>query len=330
MKFIRTLVASLGILAGSTAFAHHSDAVYDRETVVAFEGIVTNYSFANPHVRIVVATGNENGETVEWDIETGSTPILIRSGWSADLLSVGDTVIVRAHPDRTGRPRAILNTLETTDGRVWLQDESDPEETVAATSIEGVWKGLSGFSLRRGLGQVPLTAAAEAARAEFDYLTQTPVRDCIPPPPPALIGSTVYLNGVEILDNRILLRTEYFDQTRVVYMDGRGHPETDERTAYEGHSIGSWNGDTLVVDTTHFRDHPEGNGRGVPSGAHKHMIERYSLSEDGRRLQVEVFLEDPEHLTEPFNGYTELVYTPELRLYRYDCDPVLSRQAGFE
>ena len=159
MKSIVTLLGPLGLFAASTALAHHSDAVYDRETVVAFEGIVTHYSFSNPHVRIVVATGSENGDTVEWDIETGSTPVMIRSGWSADLVSVGDTVIVRAHPHRTGSPRAILNTLETTDGRVWLQDESDPDETVAATSVEGVWKGLNGFSLRRGLGQVPLTPA---------------------------------------------------------------------------------------------------------------------------------------------------------------------------
>ncbi len=330
MKSICSLAASLGLLGASTALGHHSDAVYDRETVVAFEGVVTNYSFSNPHVRIVVATGDANGDTVEWDIETGSTPIMIRSGWSPDLLSVGDTVVVRAHPDRTGRLRAILNTLETADGRLFLQDESDPEETVAASSVEGVWKGLNGFSLRRGLGQVPLTPAAQAARAEFDYLTQSPVRDCVPPPPPALIGSTVYLNAIEILDDRVLLRTEYFDQTRIVYLDGRGHPETGERTAWEGHSIGWWEGDTLVVDTTHFRDHPEGNGRGVPSGAHKHLIERYSLSDDGRRLQVEASLEDPQYLAEPFNGYTELVYAPELQLYRYDCDPVLSRQAGFE
>ncbi len=330
MKFICRLAASLGLLAATTALGHHSDAVYDRETVVAFEGVVTNYSFSNPHVRIVVATADANGETVEWDIETGSTPIMIRSGWSADLLSVGDTVVVRAHPDRTGRLRAILNTLETADGRLFLQDESDPEESVAATSIAGVWKGLSAFSLRRGLGQVPLTPAAQAAQAQYDYLTQSPVRDCVPPPPPGLIGSTVYLNAIEILDDRVLLRTEYFDRTRTVYLDGRGHPETGERTAWEGHSIGWWEGDTLVVDTTHFRDHPEGNGRGVPSGAYKHLIERYSLSDDGRRLQVEAFLEDPQYLAEPFNGYTELVYAPELQLYRYDCDPVLSRQAGFE
>ena len=68
----------------------------------------------------------------------------------------------------------------------------------------------------------------------------------------------------------------------------------------------------------------------MPSGAQKHMIERYSLSEDGRRVLIDVFLEDPEFLAEPFNGHTEMVYSPELELLRYECDPVLSRQGGFE
>ena len=330
---MRLFCIFLILVAGSVASAvlgHHSDAGYDRDTVVAFEGVVTSYMFRNPHIAILVETEAENGETVEWDIETGSTPIMIRSGWSADLLSVGDTVAVRAHPERSGRQRAILNTLQTKDGKLWHQVEVDPEETVGASSLDGVWRGLSTFSVRRGLGQVPLTPAAAAAQAEFDYFTQSPVRDCVAPPPPSLLATTTYLSGIEIIEDRAILRNEYFDQTRIVYMDGRGHPQGDERTSYEGHSIGWWEGDVLVVDTTHFRDHPEGNGRGVPSGARKHMLERYSLSEDGRRALIDVFLEDPEFLAEPFSGHTEMVYTPELQLYRYDCDPALSKQGGFE
>ncbi len=330
MKYINLLLASIGASFASAVLGHHSDAGYDRETVVAFEGVVKRYAFRNPHVQIIVETENETGEAVEWDLETGSTPIMIRSGWSADLVSPGDTVIVRAHPERSGRLRAILNTLETSDGNLWMQIEDDPEETVAATSLDGVWKGLSTFSLGRSLNRMPLTPAAEAARAEYDYMTMTPVRDCVPPPPPGLTASTVYLNGIEILEDRVILRNEYFDRTRIVHMDGRDHPETDERTSWNGHSIGWWDGDTLVVDTRHFRDHPEGNGRGVPSGAQKHLIERFSLSEDGKRVQIEVILEDPEYLVGTFNGYAEMVYTPELQLYRYDCDPELSRQGGFE
>ena len=184
VRIICTLLALAGLSAGSIVIGHHSDAGYDRDTVVAFEGVVTSYSFRNPHIAILVETENENGETIEWDIETGSTPIMIRSGWTPDLISEGDTVTIRAHPERSGRLRAILNTMQTTDGQLWYQVEEDPVDTVAASSLDGVWRGLSTFSLRRGMNQVPLTPAAEAARAEFDYFTQTPVRDCVARPHP--------------------------------------------------------------------------------------------------------------------------------------------------
>ena len=309
--------------------AHHSDTGYDRGSVVAFEATVVQYAFRNPHVAITVATETDSGQRVEWEIETGSTPLMIRSGWSEEMISPGDTVIVRAHPERSGRLRAILNTLETADGKLWMQVETDPETTVAATSLDGVWRGHSAFSVRGGLGQASLTPAATAAKAQFDYFRDSPVADCVAPPPPSLIGTITYLNGIEVLDDRVMLRNEYFDQTRIVYMDGRGHPQDAERTN-EGHSIGSWQDDVLVVDTVSFADHPSGNGRGAPSGEQKHMVERYSLSEDGTRALVDITVEDPEFLAEPYSGHTEMIYTPHLQLLRYDCVPELSRQGGFE
>ena len=65
----------------------------------------------------------------------------------------------------------------------------------------------------------------------------------------------------------------------------------------------------------------DSNGRGVPSGAQKHVVERFSLSEDGTRAIVDVTIEDPEFLVESFSGRTEMVYVPHLQLYRYGCTP---------
>jgi len=312
------------------AYGHHSDAGYDHESVVAFEGVVSRYVFRNPHVTIFVEAEDERGERIEWELETGSTPIMSRSGWSRELLSPGDTVTIRAHPERTGRPRAMLSTLETTDGRLWSQVEADPEATPRATSLDGVWKALvDSVGFRQQLSHSPLTEAGRAAEARFDYFRDSPVAECIAGPPPDHIASATYLTEIQILEDRAILRNEYFDVTRTVYMDGRGHPEDGERTN-EGHSIGWWEDDVLVVDTTLFADHVSGNGRGVPSGAQKHLVERYSLNEDGSRAIIEVFLEDPEFLAEPFSGRMEMVYTPNLELFSYGCVPELSRQSGFE
>jgi hypothetical protein len=49
------------------------------------------------------------------------------------------------------------------------------------------------------------------------------------------------------------------------------------------------------------------------------VVERFSLSEDGTRAIVDVFVEDPEFLAEPFETRLEIVYSPHLRLYSYDC-----------
>jgi len=316
------IAACAALLAASGATkAHHSDAGYARETVVAFEGKVTGYVWRNPHVIIHVAEQTDSGGGREWEIETGSTPIMARSGWSRDLLSAGETVTVRLHPERdTGRARGILNVLETADGRTWSQVEADAEATGAATSLAGVWKGLSSSSLNRQLAQAKLTPVAEAARAAYDDIEHRSTAACLPNPPPMHIASSLYLTGIEILADRVILRNEIFDVTRTVYTDGRGHPENGEPTN-QGHSVGRWEDGVLVVDTALLAEHPSGNGRGVPSGPRKHLVERYSLSEDRTRAIVEVVLEDPDYLAEPFSGRIGMVYQPHLQLYRYDCDP---------
>jgi len=319
-------------VAGGQAAGHHSDAGYDQERVIGFQGTVTRYVWRNPHITVFVETENDAGERVEWGVETGSTPIMSRSGWTPEQFEPGDAVTVRAHPDRSHRTHAMMISIEDADGTVWIQDEADYSATASTTTLEGVWKGIGDTigPFNQQFDSQPLTAAGVAARAQFEYQTHSPIADCIPPPTPdSSIGSTVYLNEIEILEDRVLIRSEFFDVVRTVYMDGRGHPENGERTN-QGHSIGRWEGDVLVVDTTLFADHPDANGSGVPSGARKHLVERYSLSEDSTRLIVNFLLEDPEFLTETFSASKELLYSPHLRLYRYDCDPELSREAGFD
>jgi hypothetical protein len=329
-----SIAAIAGVVLGTftTVSAHHSDAGYDQERIIGFEGTVTRYLWRNPHITVFVEVAGENGQPVEWGVETGSTPIMTRSGWSRDLFAPGDVIAVRAHPDRQHRAHAMMISIEKSDGSVWIQDESDTQATASATSLAGVWKGIGATTgpFARSLDAMPLTPAGESAKASYNFQTDSPIRDCIAPPAPgSVVGSTVYLNGFEILDDRVIIRSEFFDAERIVYLDGRGHPEDGERTN-QGHAIGHWEGDTLVVDTALFADHRSANGTGVPSGPNKHLVERFSLSDDGTRMIVEVELEDPDYLVGTFRGTKELLYAPHLQLYRYDCDPTLSRQAGFE
>ena len=318
MSLARSLIVSTGFLLAAVAHGHHSDAGYNRDSVVVLEAEVVRYVFRNPHVTVFVEAEDASGQTVEWEIETGSTPIMQRSGWTRDLLSPGDTVIVRAHPERTGRLRAILNTLETDDGRLWSQIERDLDATERATSLEGIWKGISTTSLTRQVREVALTSAGQASRDSFNAITDDPNNRCIPNPPPFHVSSSNYLTGIEILDDRVMIRSEFFDVERTVWTDGREHPENLEPTN-QGHSIGHWEGDILVVDTIGLAPHRDGNGGGVASSTARHVTERFYLSDDGGRAIVDVHIEDPEYFAEPFTGRTEMTYVPHLQLYRYNC-----------
>jgi hypothetical protein len=112
-------------------------------------------------------------------------------------------------------------------------------------------------------------------------------------------------------------------------MDGRAHPEGGRRTN-QGHAIGSWDGDVLVVDTTLFEDHRSGNTRGLQSGPQKHVIERYQLNDDGTRILIELVLEDPEFLAEPFTINMEWDYAPSLELIRFGCETEQARRFTFQ
>ncbi len=329
---LSALIVGMTFLAATPASAHHSDAGYDQQAVVTFQGTVTRFLWRNPHITTFIETEDESGQLVEWGIETGSTPIMSRSGWTQDLLRSGDVISVRAHPERNpARKLAMMISIETADGRVWIQDESDYEGSASASSIAGVWKGRTSTLLpfKERLNDMPLTAAGAAARASYDYRIQSPIARCIPPPTPGVLTATaVYLTEIDIEEDRVVIRNEFFDNVRTVYTDGRGHPEAGERTN-QGHSIGRWEDGDLVVDTTLFADHPSTSGDGVPSGAQKHAIERFALSDNGTRVVIDVFIEDPEFLAEPFTGSLEWNYTPELQLYRYNCDPALSGSGQF-
>ena len=295
------------LVAASPAWGHHSEAGFDTEAAVAFQGTVTRFGWRNPHVYIDVEATDDAGKSVGWTVETGATPILMRSGWTRDSLSPGDAVTVRGHPERnTGRNYALLLTIDKADGTVLSQSDGDPQAVASASDLSGTWRGCgpSIAAFRERLARVALTEKGAAAKAEYDFYSDSPSAMCIRPSTSWVVTSTLYVSAIDFREDTVSIRSEFFDADRTVFMDGRAHPENGERTN-QGHSIGWWEDDVLVIDTRLFADHRTGNGSGVPSGAQKHVIEKFRLSEDRTRAIIDVFLEDPEYLAEPFMATLE-------------------------
>jgi len=97
----------------------------------------------------------------------------------------------------------------------------------------------------------------------------------------------------------IYMISGFMNSVRIIYLDGRKHTDPDiiVRT-YNGESIGTWDGDALVVDTVGFRgDHHwmDQGGRSIPAGDQLHIVERIRLIKDVDQLEIEYTMTDPEH-----------------------------------
>ena len=305
-----------------TSYAHHSSRIFDTGTVLAFEGRITRVHWVNPHTYYYVEAPGPGGQPVEWQLETDAIALLLRSGWTEETLRPGDRVVVRGFPDRNpNRAHALIESIRTEDGAV-LTSVPEQVEPRAAPSLAGQWVQ---FTTPHGaiLGQVaamPLTERGRTAVAQFDLRSDDPVADCIGYPPPFAQILLYYINDISIQTDRIVIRNEFFDSKRTIFMDGRGHPLDGPRTN-EGHSIGWWDDDVLVVDTQLFADYRSTfPASGIPSGAQKHLVERYALSNDGTRLALSFVLEDAEYLAEPFSATIDWEHSPNLTMSIIECE----------
>jgi len=324
------LASLAALVVASPAMGHHSDAGVDMSKVVSFEGTVKEFVWKNPHVYFLVSS-QRNGQPVTWEVQMANLSGLARKGWTPTTLVPGDKVTVRAHPAADGRAYGIVETVEKAGGLTLAPAVDTPAVTPPAKTIAGRWLtdrasvkdepkgGFDGF-FRASL---VLNDKGKAAQAAYNPMSgDNPEATCVGrPTPAALMSSGGYLLEFEIKEQEkvILFRSEWFNEVRTVYMDGRKHPDPSVRFV-TGHSIGHWEGDTLVVDTANFADHRSPYQIGVPSGGKKHVVEKYRLTKDGTHIDVEYVLEDPDYLAKPLYNHRQLVHSPHLKMYFSECD----------
>lgn len=104
---------------------------------------------------------------------------------------------------------------------------------------------------------------------------------------------------------------------RQIFLDGRGHPEHPE-PAWMGHSIGKWEGDTLVVDTVGFNDKVWMDGN-TPQTESLHTTERLRRVDLGH-LDLAITIEDPAVFTRPWKLHRVLALAPKEELLEYICN----------
>ena len=203
----------------------------------------------------------EPGKPLNIDIRLGET----------NLGAVGDDVFAAAALDR--RPVPTGPTRRALDGH---------------PDLSGVWAPVRVVEM--GESQMLPWAQEEMKRPG----RMSPNAFCLPQGP--LLGLNVPFKFIQSPKTIVTLTEDIFTY-RQIHLDGRGHPKDGDPT-WMGHSIGHWEGDTLVVDSANFNDKswiPQGR----PHTDKLHLVERFRRPDEGH-LEYEATIDDPGTYTKPW------------------------------
>jgi hypothetical protein len=144
---------------------------------------------------------------------------------------------------------------------------------------------------------------------------------CLPPGGPRMMATPYPMEIVQLPEQkRIIMIFEGATHVwREIHMDGRAHPRGDDlNPTYLGHSVGRWDGDTLVVDTVGFNEGTWIDYFGHPHTDMLHVIERYSRP-NKNTLHFEATIDDPGAYTKPFTVAWDIPWDPGDELKEYIC-----------
>jgi hypothetical protein len=136
MKRTVGMLTSIGVmLAASSAFAHHSHAMFDSTKQVTLVGIVKELQWTNPHcwIQLLVPNPDDPKATpVEWALEMGAPLELFRHGWKPGSVKAGDKITVIINPLRNGQSGGQVVYAIGPDGKsIGRMPENTPRDALA-------------------------------------------------------------------------------------------------------------------------------------------------------------------------------------------------------
>jgi Family of unknown function (DUF6152) len=322
-QVVRALAALAIMISPVAARAHHSFAgQFDPNGSMELEGELIEIRWVNPHAYLTLRT-IENGVEVDWKLETAGASQMVRSGVLPEYFSIGDHVRVAGWPPVTDAKEIHATNLLTPDGReVILFRGAAPrfEDEVTGSydyarqrqgdasrpelGLFRIWSftGLSGFLLPEDINanydleRYPMTDAARRSVAAFDRALDNPTLNCTAKGMPMIMENPY---PIEIARNGedIRIRIEEYDLVRTVHM-GESAPPANTPASPLGYSIGRWEGDTLVVETSRI-SWPWFDQVGIPQSDRSVLIERFTPTPDGSRMDYAVTVTDPVSFARP-------------------------------
>jgi hypothetical protein len=328
------------LLAASNAIAHHAFAPhFDSSKKVNLAGVVKEYEAKNPHSYLHINVPDEKGKTQEYVCESHGVTQLSRIGITPQLFKAGAKVRVTGSASRHSPFMCFFETIEFANGQVLnVNGPGGSQQTPVQAALPprkdifGIWlltRNRSAIDSPQTLQL--LTAAGEKAVAAYDPFKDDPVFRCDPvgvirlwqaPSTPL----EIVRDGADVV-----LHHEWMDARRVVHMNMKTHPQNGARSSL-GHSIGHWEGDTLVIETGNYsagvleqyvvqqRGQNQAQ-KGVLHSAALTTVERIHVDAASQRLIVEVDIRDPEFFKQPLPRATTEYAPSDLKLKPFKCAP---------
>lgn len=346
----RTASGVVLILVAGLASAHHgAQSQFDQSKSLEVAGVVTKIRFVNPHSYVYFDVTNEDGSVDNWRCEMRAATVLKRSGWSADMFAPGTAIRIEGVPARNEPHGCYVNEIVFDNGEhiqryQQLTDADDAPDISGRPArlpsgepnIAGDWAApqrlLTEEEVRnrrppdfRRMRYQQSPAGIEAS-AGFDMARDNPRFHCQATNIFQDWTFDQHINRITQEQDTITLQYGFMDIVRTIHMNMNEHPK-DLQPSISGHSIGKWEGDTLVVDTVGFLPgYLDGRG-GVMYSDRMHVIERFTLDTEEGSLSRKYVAEDPLYLTARVEGQDKL-FISETPFDPYNCEDLTNEVAG--
>ena len=346
---MRTVCITLTLFAMTTVYAHHGPGQFGGGDPVEVTGIVTNVRLVNPHGYIYFDVMADDGAAVPWRCELQAGSLLRRAGWTEDLFPIGGEITVQGEKGTNEPTACALRTVVLADGSVlerygqrrdvidapsgaqnrmvsgrldlngtWAAPQRNPE---GGTGGGGMGGGMGGMGMGAGTlpGGIELTPAGRAAIEGLTAQEANPRMYCA--------ATNIFfdwefdrhVNEIIQTDDTITLKYGLMDIERTIHLDLDAHPN-DIVPSRAGHSIGRWEGETLVVDTAGFTEGflIAGGGGLAKHSDQMHAVERFTYDAETQGLTRAYTAEDPLYFTGTYSGQ-DVVYVSDVPFEPYAC-----------
>jgi hypothetical protein len=211
----------------------------------------------------------------------------------------------REEPPRTPAPRLADGSVDLGGNGIW----SLPWVTDFAVRMPGYQKG----------DQPPMLPWTQAMWQynKDNSVKYDPEGFCLPPGGPRSMGTPYPVEFIQDRDRIVLIFEGGGHVWREIHMDGRPHPE-DVNPTYFGHSVGHWEGDTLVVDTVGFNEKTWLDFGGYMHTEQLHTVERFSRPFK-EVLHYEATITDPGAYSAPWTVAWDIPWSEGDELQDYIC-----------